>query len=204
MVLQADREDGDARVKPPSLLCICFSLSSQIGTYTYIPLASANLGVCAHANHQQAVLGCLWPLPVGYLTSTYLRSLPTALESWSAHETTCPSTLGHLSTWTLEPASVYPRATMLPLSPSAVDADELLAILDDSTAPTTPEGSLSFSPALRPQDDTAYLHGQSLRINSLPLSLSSALLNNTLQTPRAVRNICCVGAGFVGRLPCLR
>ncbi len=93
---------------------------------------------------------------------------------------------------------------MLPLSPSAVDADELFAILDDSTAPTTPEGSLSFSPALRPQDDTAYLQGQSSRINGLPLSLSSALLNTTLQTPRVVRNICCVGAGFVGRLPCLR
>ncbi len=30
VVLQADREDGDARVKSPSLLCICLSLCSQI------------------------------------------------------------------------------------------------------------------------------------------------------------------------------
>ncbi len=86
-----------------------------------------------------------------------------------------------------------------PISPAVPDVEEL-AILDDSTAPTTPEGSLSFSPALRPQDDVAYLNLQS-RINGPSLSLSSALFSSTAQAPRVVRNICCIGAGFVGELP---
>jgi UDPglucose 6-dehydrogenase len=82
---------------------------------------------------------------------------------------------------------------MNPLPPSAVEADELGA-LDDSTAPTTPEGSLTFSPPLRPQDDAAYLNLGS-RANSPPLS---SALSDAAARASPVRNICCVGAGFVG------
>jgi hypothetical protein len=84
---------------------------------------------------------------------------------------------------------------MIPLPPSGLDVDEFVT-LDDSTAPTTPEGSLSFSPQLHPQDVSAYLNG------GLPENeahLSPDLFGSAAQsTP--IRNICCVGAGFVGEL----
>ncbi|KAK3352493.1 hypothetical protein B0T25DRAFT_456560 [Lasiosphaeria hispida] len=79
---------------------------------------------------------------------------------------------------------------MIPSLPSLADPEEIVT-LDGSTAPTTPEGS---SPVLRPQDDTAQLTGKA-RNNSR--SLSSALFDTTARTP-PVRNICCVGAGYVG------
>ncbi|KAK4126791.1 nucleotide sugar dehydrogenase [Parathielavia appendiculata] len=82
---------------------------------------------------------------------------------------------------------------MDPLSPSPLEADEFVT-LDDSTAPTTPDGSLSFSPQLQPQDVGGYVDGTSM-INRG--SLSSDVLVAAAQAP-LVRNICCVGAGFVG------
>ncbi|KAK1758874.1 hypothetical protein QBC47DRAFT_96572 [Echria macrotheca] len=82
--------------------------------------------------------------------------------------------------------------SMFPPSPSSVDPEEA-ALLDMSTAPTTPEGSLSYSPVLRPQDDPSF--GRSRSTNGRPLS--SALFDTTTRTP-PVRNICCVGAGYVG------
>jgi UDPglucose 6-dehydrogenase len=84
---------------------------------------------------------------------------------------------------------------MIPLLPSVLETDELVA-LDDSTAPTTPEGSLSFSPQLQPQDVLRYLDGDA-RDNGP--SLSSDAFDVAAQ-PQPVRNICCVGAGFVGTL----
>lgn len=51
-------------------------------------------------------------------------------------------------------------------------------ILDSSTAPTTPEGSYMSSPILRPQ----------IR-ESMDMGLGQS---------RPIRNICCVGAGYVG------
>lgn len=88
--------------------------------------------------------------------------------------------------------------TMLPLLPPVVESDESAA-LDDSTAPTTPEGSLSFSPELRPQGDSAYPALQSQNIHNGAF-LSLALLDVTARAVPPVRNICCVGAGFVGEL----
>ncbi|KAG6353288.1 hypothetical protein INS49_007529 [Diaporthe citri] len=68
---------------------------------------------------------------------------------------------------------------MNPLSSPQVDSPEDSSnILDGSTAPTTPEGSYMSSPVLRPQ----VLEALDMGIN---------------QT-RPVRNICCVGAGYVG------
>ncbi|KAK6088424.1 UDP-glucose 6-dehydrogenase (nucleotide sugar dehydrogenase) [Seiridium cupressi] len=72
------------------------------------------------------------------------------------------------------------------------------ALLDNapSTAPTTPEGSLSFSPVLRAavdghlDVDFASLTAQALNITSLPSAPSAS-------RQRHVRNICCVGAGHL-------
>jgi UDPglucose 6-dehydrogenase len=96
--------------------------------------------------------------------------------------------------------------TMIPdiplLSPAAEAEDHVL--LDASTAPTTPEGSLSFSPVLRAARDVdiggyesgVAHHGRSRNSHqSLGLTLSNAA---SAQQIRAVRNICCVGAGYVG------
>lgn len=77
---------------------------------------------------------------------------------------------------------------MMPPCLPAIDPEEMVT-LDGSTAPTTPEGS---SPLLSPQDD--HLTAKS-RNNGR--SLSSALFDTTARTP-PVRNICCVGAGYVG------
>ncbi|KAH8882906.1 nucleotide sugar dehydrogenase [Thozetella sp. PMI_491] len=86
-----------------------------------------------------------------------------------------------------------------PMPASAPDAEEPV-LFESSTAPTTPEGSLSFSPVLRPRNagsadiEAANLSAAS-RNNSR--SLTSALLDTTTPPP-PVRTICCVGAGYVG------
>jgi UDPglucose 6-dehydrogenase len=82
-----------------------------------------------------------------------------------------------------------PLTPTTPLPFSVLDAEDITT-LDDSTAPTTPDGSSSFSPNLRPQDDAGYLN-----VSSLSAAIAAAA--------PAVRNICFIGAGFVGKLlPC--
>jgi UDPglucose 6-dehydrogenase len=84
--------------------------------------------------------------------------------------------------------------------PSSVVGSEEGALVDiaPSTAPTTPEGSLTFSPVLRATADghldidSASLTAQAKGSESL-----ASILPNL--RPRLVRNICCVGAGYVGR-----
>ncbi|KAK4147877.1 UDP-glucose/GDP-mannose dehydrogenase family, NAD binding domain-containing protein [Dichotomopilus funicola] len=83
----------------------------------------------------------------------------------------------------LTPATPATPAT--PLQFSGLDAEDITT-LDDSTAPTTPDGSSSFSPNLRPQDDDAGY----LNVSSLSAALAAAA--------PAVRNVCFIGAGFVG------
>ncbi|KAF7945657.1 uncharacterized protein EAE97_004695 [Botrytis byssoidea] len=56
---------------------------------------------------------------------------------------------------------------------------------DISTAPTTPDGSLTFSPML-----------QALNLDD-GIAFENSLRNENL-TRRLVRNVCCVGAGYVG------
>jgi UDPglucose 6-dehydrogenase len=87
-----------------------------------------------------------------------------------------------------------------PPSSSAVDTEDLI---DISTAPTTPDGSLTFSPVLQPTrlrdalEDVAAGKGKSRKNSN---SLDAVLSNGP-----DVRNICCVGAGYVGRnLQCQR
>ncbi|RDW80441.1 hypothetical protein BP5796_05139 [Coleophoma crateriformis] len=78
--------------------------------------------------------------------------------------------------------------------PSTVVSDD---VMDNSTAPTTPEGSLTFSPvlqALKLQDalEDAVSQKDDLRAGSMSL-------NATLYTASPqVKKICCVGAGYVG------
>ena len=86
---------------------------------------------------------------------------------------------------------------------SNVDSEESAFILDNSasTAPTTPEGSLSFSPVLRAAADQNGLDIEATSLASRSLnsrSLSSTLLGAAI-APASVRNICCVGAGYVGK-----
>ncbi|KAK3312209.1 hypothetical protein B0H66DRAFT_395681 [Apodospora peruviana] len=77
------------------------------------------------------------------------------------------------------------------LSPLPADTD---VTLDGSvsTAPTTPDGSLGFSPVT---DDFSGNSTVRARLNGRPLS--TTLFDTTTRTP-PVRNICCVGAGYVG------
>lgn len=69
---------------------------------------------------------------------------------------------------------------MNPSSPQADSHEDSTNILEGSTAPTTPEGSYMSSPLLQPQ-------------------VLEALDMGITQT-RPVRNICCVGAGYVGKI----
>ncbi|KAF3766849.1 UDP-glucose 6-dehydrogenase [Cryphonectria parasitica EP155] len=62
-------------------------------------------------------------------------------------------------------------------SPSTNGCEDSTA-MDDSTAPTTPEGSYMSSPLLRPQI-----------LESMAMCMAQ---------DRPIRNICCVGAGYVG------
>ncbi|PMD36394.1 nucleotide sugar dehydrogenase [Hyaloscypha variabilis F] len=78
---------------------------------------------------------------------------------------------------------------------SNIDASED-GLLDISTAPTTPDGSLTFSPvlqALKLQDaleDAASGRGKQ--------RTSSTSLDAAMRASGGVKNICCVGAGYVG------
>ena len=75
---------------------------------------------------------------------------------------------------------------------STVDSE-----LEVSTAPTTPDGSLSFSPilpALRLQDA---LERESISRGGEMKALE-ALDNICPSLDNKVKNICCIGAGYVG------
>lgn len=72
------------------------------------------------------------------------------------------------------------KGKMNSLSSPRVDSPEDSSnFLDGSTAPTTPEGSYMSSPLLRPQ-----------ALEALDMGITQT---------RPVRNICCVGAGYVGK-----
>ncbi|KAK3304997.1 uncharacterized protein B0T15DRAFT_186668 [Chaetomium strumarium] len=77
---------------------------------------------------------------------------------------------------------------------SVVDSEEGVT-LDDSIGPPTPTDSSSFSPELRPRDDSAYSPVKAQGNNSQFLSFP---LFDITTPATSVRNICCVGAGFVG------
>jgi UDPglucose 6-dehydrogenase len=81
---------------------------------------------------------------------------------------------------------------------SNIDASED-SLLDISTAPTTPDGSLTFSPVLQALklhdalEEAASGWGEQ--------RTSSSSLDATMRASGGgVKNICCVGAGYVGEL----
>ncbi|KAH7625527.1 hypothetical protein B0T09DRAFT_64807 [Sordaria sp. MPI-SDFR-AT-0083] len=78
--------------------------------------------------------------------------------------------------------------------PSTLDLGNDVS-LDVSTAPTTPGSNLSFSPVLQAADQQPGI--PAMKPQSASRSLSSTLFDTTARTPPA-RNICCVGAGYVG------
>jgi UDPglucose 6-dehydrogenase len=67
---------------------------------------------------------------------------------------------------------------------------------DASTAPTTPEGSLSFSPVIHATQGT---NGVDDGIEtSLNRRSRRAIAASGVPTVDQIRRICCVGAGYVG------
>lgn len=81
-----------------------------------------------------------------------------------------------------------------PPAASTVDTDD--SLVDVSTAPTTPDGSLTFSPVLEALRLRDALEGATTgRGTSVQeTSLGGAMYPNRSE----IRSICCVGAGYVG------
>ncbi|TGJ78953.1 hypothetical protein E0Z10_g9816, partial [Xylaria hypoxylon] len=68
-----------------------------------------------------------------------------------------------------------------------------------STAPTTPDGHSSSSPVLRAERQDNSSHYASPGHSPSSCQFADTSNNSTLlETRRSVRNICCVGAGYVG------
>jgi hypothetical protein len=92
------------------------------------------------------------------------------------------------------------QSTTMPKAVSSVpDSDE--SVVENSTAPTTPDGSLTFSPVLHAAHLIDVFDGAVSGSNieprvgrNLPTSLD---LDESL--PINAKNICCVGAGYVGK-----
>jgi hypothetical protein len=80
---------------------------------------------------------------------------------------------------------------------AVADSDE--STIDPSTAPTTPDGSLSFSPVLQAAQLLDAFDGRA-GVQARPGRGSSATLDLDGTSPMVVKNICCVGAGYVGEL----
>ncbi len=77
------------------------------------------------------------------------------------------------------------------------DSDE--SAIAPSTAPTTPDGSMSFSPILHAEQLHDAFDGR-IAVQARPGRGSSATLDLDGTAPMVVKNICCVGAGYVGEL----
>ena len=84
---------------------------------------------------------------------------------------------------------IYHRADRMPPPPSTVDSDD--SLIDPSTAATTPAPSLTFSPVLHPTK----LHD----LDNLTTPRIASLERARPAPAFKVKNICCVGAGYVGR-----
>jgi UDPglucose 6-dehydrogenase len=80
---------------------------------------------------------------------------------------------------------------------AAADSDG--SAIDPSTAPTTPDGSLSFSPVLQAAQLLDAFDGTG-GVQSRPGRGSSTTLDLDGTVPMVVKNVCCVGAGYVGEL----
>ncbi len=81
---------------------------------------------------------------------------------------------------------------------SAIDSEE--SVLDISTAPTTPDGSLTFSPVLQALklQDALQDALEDAALGKSKQRQDSVSLDAALSSGPSVRKICCVGAGYVG------
>jgi UDPglucose 6-dehydrogenase len=79
--------------------------------------------------------------------------------------------------------------------PAIVDSED--SAIEPSTAPTTPDGSLTFSPVLQAAQLLDAFDGIT-GVQSRSGRGSSATLDLDGTVPMVVKNICCVGAGYVG------
>jgi hypothetical protein len=90
---------------------------------------------------------------------------------------------------------MFPNVDNMTRTSSADFSEE--GIMETSTAPTTPDGSLTFSPVLHPtqlMDAFAGMMGNPSTPTPTIRNVPTALDLNA----HSVKNICCVGAGYVG------
>lgn len=88
------------------------------------------------------------------------------------------------------------------LDPSSSVMDSDGSVVDTSTSPTTPDGSLSFSPEIQAAHLlNAFYDGASDSAAETPIENSALPLASVADgvTGRVVKTICCVGAGYVGQ-----
>jgi len=83
---------------------------------------------------------------------------------------------------------------------STADSEESL-LQYESTAPTTPDGSLTFSPvlqAIRAMDTVEVDAMASLSVSQQNSGRNTRGVREADIRPIQIRNVCCVGAGYVG------
>ncbi|KAL0944921.1 UDP-glucose 6-dehydrogenase [Colletotrichum truncatum] len=84
---------------------------------------------------------------------------------------------------------------------ASVDGSEENTFREPSTVPTTPDGSCSFSPVLKYSHEVEYGDTESLdedKFTGLASDGEASSQTDLSSRPIPVRNICCVGAGYVG------
>lgn len=79
--------------------------------------------------------------------------------------------------------------------PAIADLDDSAA--EPSTAPSTPDGSLTFSPIIQAANFQDAFDGIT-EVQTRSGMGSSTTLDLDATVPKVVENICCVGAGYVG------
>jgi hypothetical protein len=88
------------------------------------------------------------------------------------------------------------QSTQLPPLACSVDADE--NFYDNSTAPTSPDGSLTFSPVLQALKLRDALERSSPTKNQARNVSPFTDVNSSAESSRTTR-VCCIGAGYVGK-----
>ncbi|KAG9232880.1 udp-glucose 6-dehydrogenase [Amylocarpus encephaloides] len=87
------------------------------------------------------------------------------------------------------------EGSLLPAPALPIEAEE--SLLDSSTAPTSPEGSLTFSPVLKALKFQDALEGNSKGQRKTRHSKPGTRVY-PLPGQCLVKNVCCIGAGYVG------
>lgn len=80
---------------------------------------------------------------------------------------------------------------------AATDSDGFQSVVETSTAPTTPDGSLSLSPVLAATQLFDHFDGI-LAGTPTPTIRNVEVVLDLNEQSQVVKNICCVGAGYVG------